>query len=488
MSKLPSLPASPALNPLPDPRRPVARPAAASVEANIARLKSGDVSFGVVGLGYVGLPLAVEAAKRGMRVTGFDVDPAVAGAVDAGHSHIADVSDGEIAEARRIGALRATVDMTALKDCDVVSICVPTPLSKTRDPDISYILAAAEAVGACISPGQLVVLESTTYPGTTRDVVLPIMQRSGLEAGRNFFLCFSPERVDPANQHWKTRDIPKVIGGITSACRRAGTAFYSRLVKKMVPVSSAEAAELTKILENSFRAVNIGLANEMAIIADRLGLDIWEVVEAAATKPFGFMKFTPGPGIGGHCLPVDPHYLAWKMRTLNYRARFIELASEINAEMPQFVAGKVRHALNGARKPVNGSRILVLGVAYKKNVSDVRESPALEIIDLLEQDGAMVEYHDPHVPQWRTRHGDLMSSVPLSRSVMEQADAVVIVTDHSCFDYERICRCSPVLVDARNATAATVRASHPERWIVRDGDARSAATALRPGTAGPRSG
>lgn len=443
------------------------------METSIARLRSDNVSFGVVGLGYVGLPLAVEAAKRGMRVTGFDVDSAVAGAVDEGHSHIADVSDGEIVEARRKGSLRATVDMTALKDSDVVSICVPTPLSKTRDPDISYILAAAEAVGAGITPGQLVVLESTTYPGTTRDVVLPIMQRNGLEPGRDFFLCYSPERVDPANQHWKTWNIPKVIGGITSECTRAGTAFYSRLVETMVPVSSVEAAELVKILENSFRAVNIGLVNEMAIIADRLGLDIWEVVEAAATKPFGFMKFTPGPGLGGHCLPVDPHYLAWKMRTLNYRARFIELASEINAAMPQFVAGKVRQALNGARKPVNGSRILVLGVAYKKDVSDVRESPALDIIDLLEQDGAEVAYHDPHVPQWRTRRGDVVSSVPLSRSVMEQSDAVVIVTDHSCFDYERICRCSSVLVDARNATAPVAAPSHPQRWIVKD-DARSA--------------
>lgn len=454
------------------------------METSIARLKSENVSFGVVGLGYVGLPLAVEAAKRGMRVTGFDVAPAVAGAVDEGHSHIADVSDGEIAEARRKGSLRATVDMTALKDSDVVSICVPTPLSKTRDPDISYILAAAEAVAAGITPGQLVVLESTTYPGTTRDVVLPIMQRSGLEPGRDFFLCYSPERVDPANQHWKTWNIPKVIGGITSECTRAGTAFYSRLVETMVPVSSVEAAELAKILENSFRAVNIGLVNEMAIIADRLGLDIWEVVEAAATKPFGFMKFTPGPGLGGHCLPVDPHYLAWKMRTLNYRARFIELASEINAAMPEFVAGKVRQALNGMRKPVNGSRILVLGVAYKKDVSDVRESPALDIIDLLEQDGAEVAYHDPHVPQWRTRRGDVVSSVSLSRSVMEQSDAVVIVTDHSCFDYERICRCSSVLVDARNATARVATPSHPQRWIVRDGDAR-AAPAL---TAGWRGG
>lgn len=473
MSNWPNLPTSPAPNPLPDPRRLVGGRTVAPTEASIARLRSDSVSFGVVGLGYVGLPLAVEAAKQGMQVTGFDVDPAVVGAVDEGHSHIADVSDEEIAEGRRKGTLRATVDMTALKDCDVVSICVPTPLSKTRDPDISHVLAAAKAVGAGVAPGQLVVLESTTYPGTTRDVVLPIMQRSGLEAGRDFFLCFSPERVDPANQHWKTWNIPKVIGGITSACTQAGTAFYSRLVETMVPVSSVEAAELAKILENSFRAVNIGLVNEMAIIADRLGLDIWEVVEAAATKPFGFMKFTPGPGLGGHCLPVDPHYLAWKMRTLNYKARFIELASEINAEMPHFVAGKVRQALNGARKPVNGSRILVLGVAYKKNVSDVRESPALHIIDLLEQDGAEVAYHDPHVPQWRTRRGDVRASVPLSRSVMEQSDAVVIATDHSCFDYERICRCSSVLVDARNATASAATPSHPQRWIVRDGGARS---------------
>lgn len=454
------------------------------VEGSIARLKSSNVSFGVVGLGYVGLPLAVEAAKKGMRVTGFDVNPAVVGAVNEGHSHIADVGAEEIAEAQRRGSLQATVEMAALKDCDAVSICVPTPLSKTRDPDISYILAASEAVGASISPGQLVVLESTTYPGTTRDVVLPIMERSGIRPGRDFFLCFSPERVDPANPHWKTWNIPKVIGGITPACTEAGTAFYSRFVRTMVPVSSVEAAELAKILENSFRAVNIGLVNEMAIIADRLGLDIWEVVEAAATKPFGFMKFTPGPGLGGHCLPVDPHYLAWKMRTLDYKARFIELASEINAEMPQFVVGKVRQALNGARKPVNGSRILILGVAYKKDVRDVRESPALDVIDLLEQDGAEVAYHDPHVPELQTPRREAMSSVPLSRSLMEQSDAVVIVTDHSCFDYERICRCSPVLVDARNATASVATPSHPQRWIVR-GDGRAGPSpALRVGTAG----
>lgn len=449
-------------------------------EASIARLAGGDVVFGVVGLGYVGLPLAVEAAKNGIRVLGFDIVPEVADSVEEGRSHIPDVSHEEVAEVRRTGLLRATTDMSRLKKCDAVSICVPTPLSKTRDPDIASILAATEAVGAHLTKGQLIVLESTTYPGTTREVVLPILARDGLRAGEDFFLCFSPERVDPANATWKTRNIPKVVGGITPECARAAEGFYSRFVDRMVPVSSVEAAEMAKILENTFRAVNVGLVNEMAIIADRLGLDIWEVVDAAATKPFGFMKFTPGPGLGGHCLPVDPHYLSWKMRTLDYRTRFIELASEVNWGMPSFVAGKVREALNGARKAVNGSRILLLGVAYKKDVGDVRESPALEILRLLEGDGADVLYHDPYVPEWRLAPDRVERSVQLSDATAKEADAVVIVADHSCFDYARIHRLSQVLVDARNATASVAAGSGtPQRWIVKGGAVEEA-----PGAAG----
>lgn len=436
----------------------------------MSRLSSGEAVFGVVGLGYVGLPLAAQACGRGIRVVGFDVDARVVDRVNSGRSHISDLTDDEIATVRRRGLLEATGDMTRLGECDAIAICVPTPLSKTRDPDISAVIAAASAVGEALVAGQLVVLESTTYPGTTREVVLPILRQGGLEVGEDFFLCFSPERVDPGNEIWKTGNTPKVIGGVSRRCTEVGTAFYSRFVDEMVPVSSAESAELTKILENAFRAVNIGLVNEMALIADRLELDIWEVIDAAATKPFGFMKFTPGPGLGGHCLPVDPHYLSWKMRTMDYRTRFIDMASEINAEMPTFVAGKVREALNGAHKPVNGSRILILGVAYKRDVGDVRESPAMAILDLLERDGATVSYHDPHVPEWRLSDGRCLKSVPLVEEVFDETDAMVIVTDHSSLDVHAIVERSRVLVDARNATAAVAdgqRAARPNRWIVK---------------------
>ena len=439
-------------------------------EPRLARLRSGETTLGVIGLGYVGLPLAVQAAGSGVRVLGFDVDRTVVDTVNRGRSHIRDVAGGTVAGLVGRDLLAATTDMSGLGECDAVAICVPTPLSKTRDPDISHVLAATEAVCATLGQGQLVVLESTTYPGTTREVVLPILRRSGLEAGEDFFLCFSPERVDPGNDRWRTGNTPKIIGGVTRPCTEVGVAFYSRFVDRMVPVSSTEAAELTKILENAFRAVNIGLVNEMALIADRLGLDIWEVISAAATKPFGFMKFAPGPGLGGHCLPVDPHYLSWKMRTMDYRTRFIELASKVNAEMPTFVAGKVREALNGVRKPVCGSRVLLLGVAYKKDVGDVRESPAMDILDHLERDGAEVFYHDPHVPEWGTRDGRTLRSARFADDLLREADAVVILTDHSCFDAERIFELSPVLVDARNVTSsveASKRTARPQRWIVK---------------------
>lgn len=428
------------------------------------------VALGVVGLGYVGLPLATQAARTGLSVIGFDVDRNVVDAVNAGRSHISDLGDDEVGEAVRTRHLEATVDMARLAKCDAVAICVPTPLSSTRDPDISAILAASRAVARTLVRGQLIVLESTTYPGTTREVVQPLLEEGGLRAGRDFSLCFSPERVDPGNAVWKTGNTPKVIGGVTTRCTEVGAAFYSRFVDEMVPVSSAEAAELTKILENAFRAVNIGLVNEMALIADRLGLDIWEVIEAAATKPFGFMKFTPGPGLGGHCLPVDPHYLSWKMRSMDYRTRFIDIASEVNSEMPGFVASKVREALNRTHKSVRGSRILLLGVAYKKDVDDVRESPATAILDLLEGDGATVTYHDPHVPEWWPREGRSLRSAPLDDALFEEVDAVVIVTDHTRFDLQGIFECSRVLVDARNATASiadSARTARPQRWIVK---------------------
>ncbi|HSW31564.1 MAG TPA: nucleotide sugar dehydrogenase [Longimicrobiales bacterium] len=442
------------------------------VERTLKRFENDDVTLGIIGLGYVGLPLATEAGESGLKVLGFDVSKRVVDLVNRGESHIQDVPAEQVAALRKKGLLEATTDMARLGECDAISICVPTPLSKTRDPDVSYILAATEAVAAALRPGQLIVLESTTYPGTTREIMLPALEARGMKVGEDFFLCFSPERVDPGNPTWHTKNTPKVIGGITPECARVGKALYQRFIDTMVPVSSAEAAELTKILENTFRAVNIGLVNETAIISDRLGVNVWEVIDAAATKPFGFMKFTPGPGLGGHCIPIDPHYLSWKMRTLNYKTRFIELASEINAEMPLYVVGKVREALNRAKKSVNGSHILILGVAYKKDIDDLRESPALDVIHLLEADGAHVDFHDPYVPVIK-EDGAEMKSVALTDAALTGADAVVIVTDHSSLDYARVVRLSRILVDARNATAdipeAQAAASQPggANWIVK---------------------
>ncbi len=444
----------------------------------VKRFREGDITFGVVGLGYVGLPLAVEVAESGVRVLGFDVkDPVVEG-VNRGESHVQDVDSSRVAALRDAGRIAATLDSSRLAECDVISICVPTPLGKTRDPDVSYVLAAGREVAAHLHPGQLIVLESTTYPGTTRDVLLPLLEEAGagagidggdLEVGRDFFLCFSPERVDPGNPTWKTHNTPKVIGGLTRACLEVGVAAYERFIETMVPVSSPEAAEMTKLLENTFRAVNIALVNETAQIADRLEVDIWEVINAAATKPFGFMKFTPGPGLGGHCIPIDPHYLSWKMRTLDYRTRFIELASEVNAEMPRFVVGKVQEALNEVEKPVKGSRILVLGAAYKPNIDDVRESPALEILHELERLGARVAYHDPYIPEI-VEDGLSWRSVELTDEALAEADCVVLVTDHDVFDLERIFDLSSLLVDSRNATGQIAQArgqGQPQRWIVK---------------------
>jgi UDP-N-acetyl-D-glucosamine dehydrogenase len=429
----------------------------------VAQEKRG--TFGIIGLGYVGLPLGVEAAKAGIHVIGFDVKASVVAGVNAGRSHIQDVDTAELAALCKEGVLEATTDMARLTECDVVSICVPTPLSKTRDPDVSYILAASQAVAAGLRAGQLVVLESTTYPGTTREILLPALEAGGLRVGEDFHLCFSPERVDPGNATWNTKNTPKVVGGITADCTLAGVQFYEQFLDTIVPVSSAEAAELTKILENTFRAVNIGLVNETALISERLGVDVWEVIAAAATKPFGFMKFTPGPGLGGHCIPVDPHYLSWKMRTLNYKTRFIELASEINAEMPIFVADKVRDALNTNRKSVNGSSVFVLGVAYKRDIDDVRESPALDVIRLLEADGAHVTYHDPYVAQV-LEDGKTLTSVSLTEEALGGADAVVILTDHSVFDYEWIVDHSRVLIDARHAVPRAGR-EVGTGWVVK---------------------
>ena len=412
----------------------------------------------VVGLGYVGLPLAVEFAKAGYHVIGYDVSQRVVDVLSAGDSHIQDVPAKDVAAAVKGGRFEATTDESRLREADAISIAVPTPLVKTRDPDMSYVLAAADAIVRNAHPGMLVVLESTTYPGTTRELLQPRLEGQGLTVGEDVFLAFSPERVDPGNPKYHTKNTPKVIGGITPACTEAALALYSACIDTLVPVSSPEAAELTKLLENTFRSVNIGLANEMAIMCDKLGVDVWEVIEAAATKPFGYMKFTPGPGIGGHCIPLDPHYLAWKMRTLNYKTRFIDLASEINSEMPAIVADKVAKALNDVKKAVNGSRVLVLGVAYKKDIDDMRESPAFDVMRLLEEAGAEVVFHDPYVPKFR-EDGHERFGVELTDAELDRADAVVIVTDHSNVDYQRVVERSSLVVDTRNATARTKKPS-----------------------------
>ena len=415
-----------------------------------------DLVCGVVGLGYVGLPLAVEMGKAGLRVLGFEVSPRVVDLIAKGGSHIKDVAASDVAALVRSGKLQATLDSTRLAECDVISICVPTPLGKTKDPDMSFVVSASEAVADAIRPGQIIVLESTTYPGTTRELLLPLFEKRGLTVGEDFYLCFSPERVDPGNTRWHTKNTPKVLGGVTERCSRLGKRVYELFIDRVVPVSSPEAAELTKLLENTFRMINIGLVNEMAVICDKLGVDVWEVIDAAATKPFGFMKFTPGPGLGGHCIPLDPHYLAWKMRTLHYKTRMIERAGDINTEMPAFWVGKTQDALNAAGKALKGSRVLVLGVAYKKDIDDLRESPALEILDLLSQKGVDVRYHDPFVPEivddGHTPAGAVGRSVELTDDELREADAVLIVTDHSVVDYDRVVRLAAVVIDTRNAT------------------------------------
>ena len=416
----------------------------------IRKAEKREALFGVVGLGYVGLPLVVELARAGYRVLGFDINAQVVEGLNGGRSHVKDVSDADLREALAAGRFEATSDMARLREPDAVSICVPTPLSKFKDPDVSYIVAATEAVKAGLRRGQAIILESTTYPGTTREIMLPTLEATGLTVGEDFFLAFSPERVDPGNPTYSTRNTPKVVGGITPACRDVACALYQPAIERLVPVSTTEAAELVKLLENTFRSVNIGLVNEMAIVCDKLGVDVWEVIEAAATKPFGFMKFLPGPGLGGHCIPVDPHYLAWKMRGLNYKTRFIDLAGELNTEMPVFWVRKLQDALNHDGRAVKGAKVLVLGVAYKRDIEDLRESPALDIIRLIEQQGADVSYHDPYVAQF-TEDGHARRSVPLTAESLDAHDAVIIVTDHSGVDYDLIRRHARVVVDTRNA-------------------------------------
>ena len=421
-----------------------------SYEADlVAKAQNRSAAFGVIGLGYVGLPLAVELASAGYRVVGFDVSSGVVSAINTGKSHVQDVPSDVLAPLVEAGKLEATREMARLGEVDVISICVPTPLSKTKDPDISYIMAAVDAVSQAVRSGQAIVLESTTYPGSTRELLVPRLQGRGFRVGEDVFVAFSPERVDPGNPVWQTRNTPKVVGGVTEACQRVVLALYEPVFDSLVPVSSPEAAELVKLLENTFRSINIGLVNEMAIVCDKLGVNVWEVIEAAATKPFGFMKFTPGPGLGGHCIPIDPHYLAWKMRGLDYRTRFIDVASEVNSEMPAFWVGKVAERLNQDAKSVRGSKVLVVGVAYKKDIDDVRESPAIDIIRLLQQQGAEVAYHDPFVPELR-EDNVAARSVALSSDQVASADCVVIVTDHSNLDYDLLRSHANRIVDTRN--------------------------------------
>ena len=425
-----------------------------ALDVLVRRVEERSATLGVVGLGYVGLPLAVEFARAGFPVIGFDRNKHVVASLREGRSHVQDVPHEAITAAMDTGRFAVTHDLGGLAACDVVAICVPTPLNKLKDPDLSYVLAAAWSVREALRPGQLIILESTTYPGTTREAVLPVLVEAGLAVGEEFFLCFSPERVDPGNPVWQTRNTPKVIGGATPACLTAGLTLYREVFDTVVPVSTLEAAELTKVYENTFRMINIALANELAQECQKLDVDVWEVIEAAATKPFGFMQFLPGPGIGGHCIPLDPHYLSWKMRTLAYKTRMIEVASEINGEMPGFVVQRIVDALNDEAKAVRGSLVLVLGVSFKRDVADMRESVAFEIIHRLQAKGATVLFHDPLCPLIAAHDhvpidGLPLQSVELSDALLARADAVVIVTDHSGVDYGRIARQARLVVDTR---------------------------------------
>jgi len=413
------------------------------------KIHTRTAKVGVIGLGYVGLPLAVEFANAGFSVTGIDVQASKVAELNAGRSYIQDVPTETVRQHVESGHLRASTDFSVIADLDTVNIAVPTPLRKTKDPDMSFVVVAAERVAEYMHPGMLIILESTTYPGTTEELLLPMFEKSGLKAGEDFFLCFSPERVDPGNPQYRTRNIPKVVGGITRACTGMGALFYSQAHENVVPVSSTSVAEMVKLLENTFRMINIGLVNELAIMCERMGVNVWEVIDAAATKPFGFMPFYPGPGLGGHCIPIDPFYLSWKSKQTGVEARFIELAGFINGQMPRFVVDKVQTALNSQAKPLLGAHVHIAGVAYKRDIDDLRESPALDIILLLEQKGARVTYTDPYIPSLRL-DGHGLSSVNLDESAAA-ADCVVIVTDHKAFDHASLVDNAKLIVDTRNA-------------------------------------
>jgi UDP-N-acetyl-D-glucosamine dehydrogenase len=439
----------------------------------LAKINDHNAVVAIVGLGYVGLPLAVAFAEHGFPVIGIDVDARKVTSLNHGESYVQDIPSERLAAIIASGSpaaegspaggtFRATTDYAALAYCDAAIICVPTPLNKTRDPDVRFVIAAGESVAQHIRPGMLLAQESTTYPGTTEDLLLPMLtgravadrlRVKNFEVGTDFFLAFSPERIDPGNQQYVVENTPKIVGGVTPACREVAVALYGAAIEQIVPISSTQAAEMVKLLENTFRAVNIALVNEVAIMCDKLGIDVWEVIEAAATKPYGFMKFTPGPGVGGHCIPLDPFYLSWKMKTLNYNARFIQLAGEINSDMPRYWVEKAVDALNGAGKPLKNSRVLVLGVAYKKDIDDLRESPALDIIELLQQKGADVRYHDPYVPSIR-HNGFEIQGEPDLNAALDSADCVVIVTDHSVYEWKEIARRAPCMVDTRHVALA----------------------------------
>ncbi len=417
----------------------------------LRRLEQGVLEIGVIGLGYVGLPLAEVFCRGGYHVTGFDVDQRKVDTISEGRSYIGDVTDAQVRAQVEAGRLSATTDFDRLAEMDVILICVPTPLRKTLDPDISYVLSATSEIAGRLRRGQLIVLESTTYPGTTEEAVLPQLAERGLEVGRDWFLAFSPERVDPSNPKYKTENTPKVLGGVTPACSKVAAEVYRRAIPAVHPVSSARAAEMVKLLENTFRLINIGLVNEIAVICEKLDLDVWEIIDAAATKPFGFMAFYPGPGLGGHCIPIDPHYLSWKLRSLNYFTRFIDLASEINRSMPLHVVQRLAELLNDRGMPLKGTRVMVLGITYKRDCADTRESPAIDVMTLLAERGVELTYHDPNVPRF-SLDGTPVEPVPLTAEAIAEHDVVLILTDHTGVDYELVVTHAPLVFDTRNAT------------------------------------
>ena len=414
------------------------------------KIKQKEAQIGVIGLGYVGLPLAVEFAKAGFSVTGIDIDESKVAGINAGENYIPDIADDTLQTLVKSGNLRATKDMDIIADLDAVTICVPTPLSKVGAPDISYIISAIDVINKGIHKDLLIILESTTYPGTTQEIVFSRLEKSGLTVGKDYYLCFSPERIDPGNEKYTIANTPKVIGGITAACTQIGALLYEQIVNDVVTVSSPETAEMVKLLENTYRSINIGLVNEVAIMCEKLGVDVWEVIDAAATKPYGFMKFTPGPGLGGHCIPIDPQYLSWKMRTLDYNPRFINLAAEINSAMPAFVKDTIANGLNGHGKVLNSSSILILGAAYKKDIDDVRESPALDVLILLETAGAIVDFFDPYVADIIIDNKTKVGLTELTAENLQTYDAVAILTDHTNVDYELVKKQSALIIDTRN--------------------------------------